>query len=394
MGVPETLESNYAGLAESVGLERADAYVHVGKGYDDLLRYLTRVDGEDKYYALVQTDRETVLGVEARYLDEASAAFPGDRIDEIGPEATVTDWVSDVLTESPSILVPGTTPVEIVDELETFATVTVVDEPDTIWCEKTAAERRVLAHMADGVQYGIARAESVLAQATVDGDDLVWAGDQLTTGRLRVEIRKALAECGLSDVGNVVIGAGESCADLHFTGRDVIAPHETVLIDLGPRGPFGYYGDISRTFVPGTPSEWATEIYDVVEESLDAAFAALSQGAGLTTGELYRSMADVIESDGYGTGVPETSDEVGLTHGTGHGIGVRIHEKPFQTRDGERELAVGNVITVEPGIYDPDRGGVRLEDVVVVQEDGFENLMDYPTDITPSVRSRDRRPIE
>lgn len=386
MRVPDTLTSNYEALADTVNLGDADAYVHVNEGTDDLLRYLTRVDGEDKYYGFLQTADDTVLAVTARYLQEANEKFPGDRIVGIEPDESVVERVMAELGDFPSILVPDTTPIGLVEDLSDEATVTVVEEPDDVLCEKTSEEQTVLAHMAEGVQYGIARAESVLAQSQREGEDLIWNGEPLTTDRLRIEIKKALAECGLSDAENVIIGAGESCSDLHFTGNDRIAPDETVLIDLGPRGPFGYYGDISRTFVPGEPSKWAEETYDIVEEALEAAFDVLSNGAGLTTGELYRSMADIIESYGYGTGISETTDEVGLTHGTGHGIGVRIHEKPFQTSDGQRELAAGNVITVEPGIYDPTRGGVRLEDMVIVGENGFENLMDYPKQIRPAIR--------
>lgn len=388
MNVPEPLETNYGALADIVGLDEVDAYVHVGEGTDDVMRYLTRVDGEDKYYAFAHTGETTAVFVRQRYLNEAHETFPGDEIVEIAPEQSVVEAVGRFLGENPTVRVPETVPVGIVRDLKSVATVEVVDEPDTVWCAKNEDEIRVLADIAEGVQHGIARAETVLARAEIDGDRLLWDGRELTTERLRREVKKTLAEYGLSDFGNVIIGAGPSCADLHFTGLDTIQPHETVLLDLGPRGPAGYYGDISRTFVPGEPDEWAIETYDVVEKALHAAFDTLERGAGLTAGELYDSMADVIEAHGYGTGVDETDeDAVGLSHGTGHGIGVRIHEKPFQYADSDATLEAGNVFTIEPGLYDPNRGGVRLEDVVVLGEDGFENLMDYPTEITPVERS-------
>ena len=386
---------DYDTLGAVVGLADFDAYVHVGQGTDDLLRYLTRVDGEDRRYFFVQTADETVLGVTARHLRVARKQFPGDRLVEIPRGRSVADVITGLLNDAPKIAVPETMSVGIVTELESSASVEVISEPDEVWCVKSIEERRLLSYLADGVQFGIARAERVLAEATPDGERLVWEGTPLSTERLRREIQKALAACGLSDWGHIVIGAGPSCADLHFTGDDPIHPHETVLIDLGPRGPFGYYGDMTRTFVPGTPSDWARETYRIVEEALNAAFDTVSTGAGVTTGELYGSMADVIESYGYETGIPETREDlVGLTHGTGHGIGVRLHEKPFQTPDGERELAAGNVLTVEPGIYDASRGGVRLEDVVVIEENGVRNLMEYPTEITPTVRERDRPSLD
>lgn len=386
---------DYEALAAAVDLADRDAYVHVGQGTDDLLRYLTRVDGEDRYYLFVQTGDETVLGVTARHLHAARERFPGDRIVEIPPDRPIRSVIADLLDDSPTIAVPETTPVGVATDLGSVASVDVVPEPDEVWCVKSAEERRLLAHLADGVQFGIARAERVLSEATPEGDRLVWAGEPLSTERLRREIGGALAACGLSDRGNVVIGAGPSCADLHFTGDAPVRPDQTVLVDLGPRGPFGYYGDIARTFVPGTASDWARETYRVVEEALDAGLDTVAAGAGVTTGELYGSMAAVIESYGYETDVAETRDDVvGLTHGTGHGIGVRLHEKPFQTPGGDRKLAAGNVLTIEPGVYDPSRGGVRLEDVVVIEEDGFRNLIDYPTEIGPTRRERDLPSLE
>ena len=96
-------------------------------------------------------------------------------------------------------------------------------------------------------------------------------------------------------------------------------------------------------------------------------------------------MGDIIESYGYEIGPHEIWDDaIGLYHGTGHGIGVRIHEKPFQTADLDIRFQAGNVLTVEPGIYDPSTGGVRFEDVAVITEDGYENLMTYPRNMPPT----------
>lgn len=389
MPIPATLDTQYDRLAAAVQLEGGEAYVHVGDGTDDLIQYLTRIDPEDNLAAVVLTEEDATACIRPRYRPEAERMFPGDRIVETESGKPIADTVAEQLGDATTIRVPDTTPVGVVNDFKGHADVEVVPEPDTVWCRKTEAEQEIAAHMADGVQAGIARAETVLAEATVTGDAVHWGGTELSTERLRREISKELADFGLRSMGNVVIGAGESCAELHFTGDELIRPDETVLIDLGPRGPFGYYGDISRTFVPGEPGDWEREAFGVVREALDAAFDALSGGAGLGADELYVAMADVIEDAGYETGLHESRDEsVGLYHGTGHGIGVRIHEKPFQSRDSEATLEAGNVITIEPGLYDPDRGGVRLEDVVVVEADGYRNLMDYPYGLAPSERDR------
>jgi len=385
--VPSALDTNYDRLADAVGLADADAYVHIGDGTDDMLRYLTRIDTEDNLAAFVLTADGATVGLRPRYRSEAERKFPGDAIIETETGRRIADTVSEVIETGGMVRIPDTTPVRVAQDLESLASVDVFPEPDTIWCEKSDAEQQISAHMADGVQRGIARAETVLANAVVTNNEVRWDGKVLTTERLRREIKKQLAGLGFRDMGNVVIGAGESCAELHFTGDVPVCPDETVLIDLGPRGPFGYFGDISRTFVPGEVRDWEQEAFDVVREALDSAFDTLSAGAGVGADELYLSMAEVIESHGYETGLHESQDDaVGLYHGTGHGIGVRIHEKPFQSRDADAELRAGNVITIEPGLYDPDRGGVRLEDVVVVEEDGYRNLMEYPYGLTPAER--------
>lgn len=393
MTVPATLDTDYSRLANAVQLADVDAYVHVGDGTDDLLRYLTRVDTEDNLAAFILTADGTTVCVRPRYWPEAERNFPGDEIVETESGTPIAHTVSEQIDPDSVVRIPDTIPIGIAQSLESLASVEVISEPDTIWCEKTDAEQQIAAHMAVGVQRGIARAETVLAEASVTDDAVRWDGAALTTERLRREIKKELAGLGLRDMGNVVIGAGESCAELHFTGDAPIHPDETVLIDLGPRGPFGYYGDISRTFVPGEIGSWEQEAFDVVREALDSAFDVLSDGAGVGADELYLSMADVIEGAGYETGLHESRDDaVGLYHGTGHGIGVRIHEKPFQSRDSDAVLQAGNVITIEPGLYDPSRGGVRLEDVVVVEEGGYRNLMDYSYGLRPKERDTEWEP--
>lgn len=388
MPLQDVLLTNTAELEASVDLGGDEYYVHIGDGTDDMLRYLSRVDGEDKLYAYIHSTDQSVVCVGARYVNHAEVNFPGDTIREIKSENSVTDEIRELLGADTVIKIPETTRVGVVSKLRSFADVSVVEEPDTIWCVKSDAEQSVLAEIAAGVQHGMARAETVLAQATVDDETVSWEGERLTTDRLRRQIQKALADNGLSDEGNIIVGAGPTCANLHFTGHDTIDPGDTVLIDLGPRGQHGYYGDISRTFVVGDASEWVRETYDIVDEALEAAFDVLENGAGTPVSELYNAMGNIIESYGYEIGLHETRDDsIGLYHGTGHGIGVRIHEKPFQTADSDVHLQAGNVLTVEPGIYDPSTGGVRLEDVVVITEDGYENLMTYPRNMQPSERS-------
>jgi Xaa-Pro aminopeptidase len=110
---------------------------------------------------------------------------------------------------------------------------------------------------------------------------------------------------------------------------------------------------------------------------MDAAFAVLSAGAGESAHTVHTEAAAEIRAYGF----PVDEGNVGFTHSIGHGVGLALHERP-STR-GDAALRAGHVLTVEPGVYDPERGGVRIEDLVVVREDGYENLIDLPRSLDP-----------
>jgi len=162
------------------------------------------------------------------------------------------------------------------------------------------------------------------------------------------------ADRGVRDAGDTAIGAGPSAADLHYVGDDPIRPGETVLIDISPRGPDGYRGDLTRTFVVDGDGGWERRAYLAVESAREAALAEIEPGVPTKTvhGEAAAELA------AYGFDPERGEGEAGFTHGAGHGVGVSLHESP--SLSGAGELRPGHVVTVEPGVYDPDVGGVRL----------------------------------
>jgi Xaa-Pro aminopeptidase len=193
-------------------------------------------------------------------------------------------------------------------------------------------------------------------------------------------VNAELAAAGVRDAGNSVIGSGPTAADLHYTGTAPIRGGETVLLDLSPRGPHGYYGDMTRTFVVDGDGGWERRAYIAVEAAREAALAEVEAGrSGLT---VHQEAAAELAAHGFDPSASET--EPGFTHGTGHGVGVSLHERPSLSAD--TELQAGHVVTVEPGVYDPAHGGVRLEDLIVVREDGYETLAAYPFGSTPTAR--------
>jgi len=293
----------------------------------------------------------------------------------------------------PIVLVPRSIPHDAAIYLERGGNVvtstTAVTDARAV---KTPAEIDRLRRVQRATTRAMARAETVLtesepvrdpetlAAAGVDAPVLVRNDAPLSTERLRRQVNATLASYGVRDAGNTVVGAGPTAADLHYTGVDLVRPGETVLLDVSPRGPYGYYGDLTRTFVVDGDGGWERRAYVAVEAAREAALAEIEPG--VTAAAVHREAA--AELAAYGFEPNATEGEVGFTHGTGHGVGVSLHEAPSLSSD--VELRAGHVVTVEPGVYDPATGGVRLEDLVAVTEDGFEILATYPFRLVPERR--------
>ncbi|PAU85389.1 peptidase M24 [Halorubrum salipaludis] len=303
--------------------------------------------------------------------------------------------------DDPTLLVPPSIPHDAAVYLERAGNALAsTDAVETARARKTDREIERLRRVQRAAVAGMARAETVLAEsAVVEGDadpdadqdadadpdadrrpPLRWEGAPLTTERLRRAVNAALAARGVRDAGDTAIGAGPSAADLHYVGDDPIRPGETVLIDVSPRGPDGYRGDLTRTFVVDGDGGWERRAHLAVESAREVALDEIEPGVPAKTvhGEA------AAELGAYGFDPNAGEGEVGFTHGTGHGVGVSLHESP--SLSGAGELRPGHVVTVEPGVYDPEIGGVRLEDLVAVTEDGYEVLAEYPFGIAPAAR--------
>jgi Xaa-Pro aminopeptidase len=383
MDIPDPPSTTYSRVADALEETGADAFVHVGDRFDDLLRYLTRFDGPDRPYAFVYAAGEAILCAPALFAEQAQHEFPGQAVLAAADQtaSNPAERALDVLNERASgtrVLVPPSVATDAYRTLAGNVGEVFVEHIDVGRTRKDTAERSCHEFVQAAAQKGMARAEEVLASAAIDGDELRWRGERLTTERLRREVNAVLANYAVRDAGNTVIGAGPTCTDLHFTGLDTIRPGETVLLDISPRGPHGYYGDLTRTFVVGELDEWTAAAYEAVEAAQDAALAVLEDGAGTRAAAVHETASDVLAEHGYETG----DVEAGMYHGVGHGVGISLHESPSLTSD--VALESGNVVTVEPGVYDPGTGGVRIEDLVVVTEDGYENLTGYPRTVTPN----------
>ena len=233
------------------------------------------------------------------------------------------------------------------------------------------------------VEEACAHAVEILKGSEIAEDGTLLYGDEtLTSERLRSEIDVKLLWRGCAADGTIVAG-GLQAADPHERGEGPLRAGESIIIDIFPVDKASrYYADMTRTFVKGEPSEEVKRMYDAVLESQEAALGMLR--AGLNGRDVHKKVSDILHERGYKTlehdQKPGEPLQEGFIHGTGHGVGLEIHEAP-RVSLADEELMPGDIITVEPGLYAPEIGGIRIEDLVVVTEDGYRNLTNFPKEL-------------
>lgn len=236
---------------------------------------------------------------------------------------------------------------------------------------KTDDEIAALATAQEAAEEAMVRVREMIESSSVVEDRLVLDDRPLTSQRVRREMQRVLldADCTLDDA---IVVSGPAGADPHEYGTGPLRPNEPIIVDVFPHHRNGYWGDMTRTFYVGQPSATVEEMYELTEVAFGAALDILEQGAGVTGEAVHNAVCDVYETAGYPT-VRQGDVDHGLLHSTGHAIGLELHEPPRLASESD-ELAAGTVLTVEPGLYHPEIGGVRIEDMIVVTEEGYRNL--------------------
>ena len=242
--------------------------------------------------------------------------------------------------------------------------------------QKTVSEVEKIKAAIRMTEKGLERAYGILREATVGRDGVLeWNGSVLTAEALGAEINIAIARLGGNAAGTIT-ASGQQGADPHCQGFGPIHADEPIVMDVFPRdGRTGYFGDLTRTVVKGTASDIVRKTYETVRKAQRLAFGMIR--AGVPGSEPHLAVEAFFAKSGFDTD-KAASPARGFFHGLGHGIGLEIHEGLSLSPRNPKPLEAGNVVTVEPGLYYPEWGGIRIEDDVLVTENGCEKLSNLP----------------
>ena len=332
--------------------------------------FATREDVVDEFWTYDELGYQEIL---------ADESIPTDLV---RPELVVRALARLEVNE---VIVPPTFHVQVADLLRARGVEVVVDATD--WA---ARRRRKAPWELEGTERAQRAAEIAMltaarmlrdAEPTPKGG-LRFEGEILTAEWVRESMAAMLSQQG-ADSEEIIVQSGDACLRGHDLGTGPILPNESCIIDVFPRDRrTGTFSDMTRTFVPGRPSDQIVKLHQQCREALNLAFEACRPGSD----DLYTRVADFFHGHGHSSQLHPSDPpqhNQGFFHSLGHGVGLEVHERPYLGRRSDA-LVPGDVVAIEPGLYYEGVGGVRLEDTVLITDDGFEFFTDpYSYDLTP-----------
>jgi Xaa-Pro aminopeptidase len=286
------------------------------------------------------------------------------------------------------LVVPAELPVAVADRLRADGVEIVPDEPEFIRRRraKTASEVEGIRRAQAAADAGMAAAAELLRTAAPRDGLLAHDGEVLTAEAVRGRIRDVCAELGAPAGEDIIVAAGPAGATGHEQGTGPLPAGVPVIVDIWPRDErSGCYTDMTRTFVSGgEPAEDVRAWHALARTALERVYERLRPG--LTGRDLYAVACEVFEQAGEPTQRTKPEGQPlrdGFFHSLGHGVGLEVHEEPALGRTGADPLVPGDVLAIEPGCYRGGYGGVRLEDLVLLTEDGHERLTGFSYELEP-----------
>ena len=374
-----------AGILEELEQKDCDAYVVYDSSDNEDMRYLSGFLATDPFIYVYKKDGREFLIVSSMEELRARRESPCSIVTRTAAgfyellekhndaDAASAEMIKNFCGEK--LLVPYSMPVGFARALESRAQVTI--DSGTVLsmrAKKTGVEIEKIRAVQKKNERGVTLAVDTVRKADVSEDGgLFFEDEPLTSEKLREIMHEAFFRMGLDDK-DTIASCGADTALPHAKGKGQLFANQPIVLDVFPRDiETGYFADMTRTISKGKPSDEICRMYDTVHEAKELAVSLIR--AGVSGADVHNAAADYFTKKGY-----VTAGTSGFIHSLGHGVGLAIHESPsLSVRGGV--LEEGNVVTVEPGLYYPGIGGVRLEDMGAVTEDGFDRFTTFEEEL-------------
>ncbi len=374
------------GIAEFLKNEEIDCFIQYGDDRDVNIFYGTGFRAPDPVIHIITEEWDALIVSQMelnRALEESKVrevySFEDlgwrEFIEETGsPEKSISRMLIHFMKES-KIRVAGIPPrfpsfitLEMMKELEVKVTPNPFSKMRSVKSSKEIEEIRKTAFAGiEAIKY---------ARRILSSEEGRMKKEGIEVDSLRTKLEGWLFRRGYLAL-DTIIASGKESSNPHWKGEGLLRWDSSTILDVFPKNmKTGYYGDITRTIFTGNPEPDLVDMFHAVREAHDLAVKMLKEG--ITGDEIHNAVCDYFEESGYSTG--RQGSKKGFIHSTGHGVGLEIHEKPVLSIKGE-ELKRGNIVTVEPGLYYPGIGGVRLENMYLVREKDSENLTPYRNEV-------------
>jgi Xaa-Pro aminopeptidase len=370
-------------LSNAIRKSGADAYVIYASSRDTDMKYLTHFTSSDPFVFLKKPGQPGVIIVSQMETGRASreaittvmtrtqAKLPEIMKTEKDPYRATAKMIAGQVGRK--ILVPPNFPIALANAMSEYCSVVV--DGGTIQSMRAKKSKIELAHMKKVqkvTEKAMHCAISLIRGSSVKKGILYIDQKPLTSEQVKFAMSRLLLEHGCSAV-DTIVSCGEDTAIPHMSGSGALKSDEPIVIDLFPVDErSGYYADMTRTVVKGEPSNDIREMYGALREAKQLGTSRVK--AGVSGADIHLAVVDFFNERGYGT------DTRGFIHNLGHGVGLQVHELPTIGPAG-KALETGNVITIEPGLYYPGIGGVRLEDIGEVTSRGFNNFTTFSEEL-------------
>jgi Xaa-Pro aminopeptidase len=370
-------------LSDAIKKNGADVYVAYASSRDPDMRYLTHFTTSDPFVFFKKPGKKGVIVVSTMETGRASreasvavmtrtqAGLPEILKKENDPYKATAAMIAGLVGKK--VLIPPNFPVALANALSEHCILSV-DNGTVLEMRSRKSRSEILAmkKVQKVTQQAMGLAVSLIRNSSAKKGNLYSDGKLLTAEQIKYTMHNLLLKHGCSAV-DTIVSCGEDTAIPHIAGKGPLKSDEPIVIDLFPVDEgSGYYADMTRTVVKGKPSPEILAMYKALRDAKQLGISKIK--AGVTGAEVHQTVVDFFKDQGYESGTR------GFVHNLGHGVGLQVHELPTVGPAGT-VLATGNVITVEPGLYYPGIGGVRLEDIGSVTAHGFDNFTLFPEDL-------------